>query len=171
MIGVMILEDKTKLDKLLLINVNAMLFEKAVKEGYALESFIDSFMYSDTAKILDSPEGYEKYGLEKAEVLWGDFMDECFSQGRQLTKADNFEKSVPAYMSEIGFWCGYVYRSWHFAQGLSSHEMADLIPASYMICEYSWGHTMLVDEWIENCAPRVIALVNEEKLTKLTPDR
>ena len=75
-------------------------------------------------------------------------------------------------MGEVGFWIGYAYRTWHFAQGLSSKEMSALIPASYMVCEYSWGHTMLADEWVESCVPRVIALVRAEReAASPAPDR
>ena len=157
--------DDSKPNELLLTNRNGELIEKAVKEGYSLEPFMDTFMHSETAKLMDSPDGYNRYSSGELSLLWNDFLDECRSHGQQLVRVDSFEKSVPAYMCEVGFWSGYAYRCWHFAKGLSSREMADLIPALYMICEYQWGHTISVDDWVENCTPRVIALMKEEKET------
>ena len=60
------------------IDENAELFERAVKQGYALEAFITAFMQSDAAFRLDMP--LNQYRWEGTEGLWEDFIEEILLQ-------------------------------------------------------------------------------------------
>lgn len=137
------------------IDENAELFERAVKQGYALEAFITTFMQSDAAFRLDMP--LNRYRWEGTEGLWEDFLEECEAKDITLSKANPHEASAPNLMGEIAYWCGCVYREWHFRDGLWSEEMFEKLPPRILMDEYGWGHTMIVQTWLESNLDSLIA--------------
>lgn len=123
--------------KRLHIEENAELFERAVKHGYSLEAFITAFMLSDAAFRLDMP--LNQYRWEGTQGLWEDFIDECEMKSVPLPQADPPESSAPGLYGEIAYWCGCVYREWHFRDGLWSEEMSEKLPAGVLMSDYGWG--------------------------------
>ena len=98
-----------------------------------------------------------RYRWEGTEGLWEDFLEECEAKGITLSKANPHEASAPNLMGEIAYWCGCVYREWHFRDGLWSEEMFEKLPPRILMDEYGWGHTMIVQTWLESNLDSLIA--------------
>lgn len=134
-----------------LIDVNAKIFERAIHDGYAIESFIDKFMRSQTAETFDVP--ICKYYYDGDDRLMDDFLEECAEKNIVIEKTEGVDAEAPYYIGEIAYWCGYVYRTWHFRDGIRSVEMIDFLPIEELIKHYPWGHTMIVDDWLDYHIP------------------
>lgn len=120
---------------------------------------------------LDMP--LNQYRWEGTEGLWEDFLEECESKNIVLPKAEGLEAAGPTIMGEIAYWCGCVYREWHFRDGLWSEEMFELLPPDVLMYEYVWGHTMMVETWLDLNLDRLItdAAANIDNNTIPTPEK
>lgn len=124
--------------RLKLCDVQGRLFKLSI--GYASESFIRNFMYSEVAWHLDSP--YSKLQCVGEEYLLEELEDE-----RKLSR--DGEK----YNPEVLYWIGYLYRYWACYRNESSKAIYRIAPAKTMKRNYLSFHTldpnMAIDNLIE----------------------
>lgn len=131
-----------------LIDNNAYLFSKAARKRYDLTDFIERFMRSKIAEILDME--LNKYMWEGPESLLADFELECAQSGMSLKKSKYTDIPDLIHEGSIGEWIGYIYRLTHFKTAESSKEIVDFMPAEMMTRAYYTGHCEDPDGWIEN---------------------
>jgi len=107
------------------------LFEMSATEGFSSESFIKTFMLSDTAADLDKVFNHMQWAGQ------GYIIDRLKEQN-----ADTLVINDDLYDNETLYWSGYLYRYWHFYTGESSKEIYKQAPASLMRSMYLMYHTM-----------------------------
>lgn len=115
--------------ELTLCDMQGKLFEMSAEEGYASESFIKSFMTSDTAADLDKPFNHMQWAGE-GYIL------------SRLQEENAPSKNGARYDSETLYWTGYIYRYWHFCKKESSKDIYKQAPAELMRAMYLMYHTM-----------------------------
>lgn len=115
--------------ELTLCDMQGKLFEMSAEEGYGSESFIKSFMISDTAADLDKPFNHMQWAGE-GYIL------------SRLQEEDAPSKNGVIYDSETLYWIGYIYRYWHFYQKEPSKDIYKQAPAELMRAMYLMYHTM-----------------------------
>ncbi len=114
-----------------LCDMQGKLFEMSAAEGFASESFIKTFMLSDTAADLDKVFHHMQWAGQ------GYILDRLKEEN-----ADTLQTAGTVYDNETLYWAGYLYRYWHFYTGESSKEMYKQAPASVMQTMYLMYHTM-----------------------------
>lgn len=114
-----------------LCDMQGKLFEMSAAEGFSSESFIKTFMLSDTAADLDKVFHHMQWAGQ------GYILDRLKEEN-----ADTLQTAGDVYDNETLYWAGYLYRYWHFYTGESSKEMYKQAPASVMQAMYLMYHTM-----------------------------
>lgn len=117
--------------ELTLCDMQGKLFEMSATEGFSSESFIKTFMLSDTAADLDKVFNHMQWAGQ------GYIIDRLKEQN-----ASTLAKNGDLYDNETLYWSGYLYRYWHFYAGESSKEIYKQAPASLMRSMYLMYHTM-----------------------------
>ena len=117
--------------ELTLCDMQGKLFEMSVTEGFSSESFIKTFMLSDTAADLDKVFNHMQWAGQ------GYIIDRLKEQN-----ADTLITNGELYDNETLYWSGYLYRYWHFHTGESSKEIYKQAPATVMRTMYLMYHTM-----------------------------
>ena len=117
--------------ELTLCDMQGKLFEMSATEGFSSETFIKTFMLSDTAADLEKIFNHMQWAGQ------GDIIDRLKEQN-----ADVLTTSGDLYDNETLYWSGYLYRYWHFYTGESSKEIYKQAPASLMRSMYLMYHTM-----------------------------
>ena len=135
-----------------LCNIQGKMFENSAKKHFKSESFIDSFMNSETARFFDLP--YDRTQWLGEENLLQDLIDE-----KSLETGD-------LYSNESLFWIGYIYRYWHFLTGESSEEISRKCNAKMMNAIYPAYHTldckMAIERIIESEGYKSKGLIKNE---------
>ena len=114
-----------------LCDMQGKLFEMSAAEGFASESFIKTFMLSDTAADLDKVFHHMQWAGQ------GYILDRLKEEN-----ADTLQTAGAVYDNETLYWAGYLYRYWHFYTGETSKEIYKQAPASVMQTMYLMYHTM-----------------------------
>ena len=117
--------------ELTLCDMQGKLFEMSATEGFSSETFIKTFMLSDTAADLDKIFNHMQWAGQ------GYIIDRLKEQN-----ADVLTTSGDLYDNETLYWSGYLYRSWHFYTSESSKEIYKQAPALLMRSMYLMYHTM-----------------------------
>ena len=117
--------------ELTLCDMQGKLFEMSATEGFSSETFIKTFMLSDTAADLDKIFNHMQWAGQ------GYIIDRLKEQN-----ADVLTTSGDLYDNETLYWSGYLYRYWHFYTGESSKEIYKQAPAPIMQTVYLMYHTM-----------------------------
>ena len=117
--------------ELTLCDMQGKLFENSATEGFSSESFIKTFMLSDTAADLDKVFNHMQWAGQ------GYIIDRLKEQN-----ADTLSTNGDLYDNETLYGSGYLYRYWHFYTGESSKEIYKQAPASLMRSMYLMYHTM-----------------------------
>lgn len=117
--------------ELTLCDMQGKLFELSATEGFSSESFIKTFMLSDTAVDLDKTFNHMQWAGQ------GYIVDRLKEQN-----ADTLTMTGDLYDNETLYWSGYLYRYWHFYTGETSKEIYKQAPASIMRAMYLMYHTM-----------------------------
>lgn len=117
--------------QLKLCDIQGRLFELSADRKIPSQSFINTFMTSETAKQLDS--SYNRMQWMGEEYILEEIV------------ADSAEKlSEPGeiFQKDILYWIGYIYRYWHFYSGDSSAKILRQAPVATMKRNYMMFHTM-----------------------------
>lgn len=123
--------------QLQLCDIQGRLFELSGKKGYDSISFIKAFMLSHVAKGLDSK--YNRFQWAGEEYLLAEVAD-----WSNLTHTGNiFDK-------EILYWCGYIYRFWHFYTQESSKDIYKKASAETIKHNWFMFHTLAPEIAIDN---------------------
>ena len=117
--------------ELTLCDMQGKLFEMSATEGFSSESFIKTFMLSNTAADLDKIFNHMQWAGQ------GYIIDRLKEQN-----ADALATNGDLYDNETLYWSGYLYRYWHFDTGESSKEIYKQAPAQLMRSMYVMYHTM-----------------------------
>ncbi|MBR4880910.1 MAG: hypothetical protein IKU19_03190 [Clostridia bacterium] len=117
--------------ELTLCDMQGKLFEMSAAEGFSSESFIKTFMLSDTAIDLDKTFNHMQWAGQ------GYIIDRLKEQN-----ADTLATNGDLFDNETLYWSGYLYRYWHFYTGETSKEIYRQAPASVMRAMYLMYHTM-----------------------------
>ena len=115
----------------MLCDMQGKLFEMSAAEGFSSESFIKTFMLSDTAADLDKVFHHMQWAGQ------GYILDRLKEEN-----ADTLETTGVIYDNETLYWTGYLYRYWHFYTGETGKEIYKQAPASVMQTMYLMYHTM-----------------------------
>ena len=121
---------KLRTDQKVVCEVQGKLFELALAKGYDGLKFIETFMNSKVAADMDLT--FNKYQWMGEEYLLEELCDEV---GELPAK----EKE---YNPEMMYWCGHIYRYWHYYTGETSKEIYSIVDAETMnMCWYGY-HTL-----------------------------
>lgn len=98
------------------------LYVMAVDMGFNLQDFSDKFLTSHfCARSLDTP--YSRFQNEEEDVS----MDYLL---REITP--DKEESDCSFTEDVAFWIGFIYRYLYFKTGLSSADLKEKVPFSYL---------------------------------------
>ena len=114
-----------------LCDMQGKLFEMSASEGYSSESFIKTFMQSQTAADLDMVFNHMQWAGQ------GYIIDRLKEENASTLVMDD-----KLFDNETLYWSGYLYRYWHFYTGESSKEIYKQAPANVMRSMYLMYHTM-----------------------------
>lgn len=112
-----------------LCDIQGRLFELSAKRSYDSAAFIKTFMLSKTARALDS--NYNRMQWAGEEYL----LDEVAAEA-------SIPISMDIFSNEVLYWCGYVYRYWHYYTQENSAAIYRQAPAETMKRNYFMFHTM-----------------------------
>jgi hypothetical protein len=113
--------------------------------GIDVESFIDTYMRSNTRAAIDSGQAY--VGTMSAEDLWEFFL-----------KNDNYTpkkgRSIPGFIPD---WIGqfYAYYQWYY--GMPSSRIIDIVPLEYLKAAYHGLHDLELDLAVKKVGGTIIA--------------
>lgn len=124
--------------QLALSDMQGQLFEMSIDKGLDSEIFIKEFMLSDIAKDIDSKFNYMQWAGK--EYIMERILDEL---------KDKLKYGGEIFDSEMMYWTGYVYRSWHFYTGENSKTIYKKASAKTMRITYFPYHTMSVEMTID----------------------
>lgn len=122
-----------------LCDIQGRLFELSVENDYDSETFIKTFMKSDTARALDST--YNRMQWAGEEYL----LEEVISDD-----IDRFRDTIEIYSKDMMYWIGYIYRYWHYYTGETSAKIYKQAPVKTMKRNYMIFHTMAPEIAIED---------------------
>ena len=114
-----------------LCDMQGKLFQLSATEGFVSESFIKTFMQSQSAADLDKPFSHMQWAGE------GYIIDRLKDEN-----SDTLVKGNNIYADETLYWAGYIYRYWHYYTGENSKEIYKQAPASVMNSMYLMYHSM-----------------------------
>ena len=98
------------------------LYVMAVDMGFNLQDFSDKFLTSHfCTRSLDTP--YSRFQNEEEDVSMDYLLREI---------SPRKEESGYAFSDEVAFWIGFIYRFLYFKTGLSSSELKEKVPFSYL---------------------------------------
>lgn len=120
-------------DQKVVCEVQGKLFEMALSKGYDCRQFIELFMNSRIAMDLDLV--FNKYQWMGEEYLMEEFCDE----------ATDIPKAGITYSREMMYWCGYIYRYWHYYTDETSAEIYKTANAEMMNMCWPAYHTLDVE--------------------------
>jgi len=113
-----------------LCDIQGRLFELAFGKGYDSPSFISTFMKSETAMMLD--RDYDRLQWAGEEYILLNLEEEVGC----------LQKAGEVFDKEVMYWCGYLYRYWHYFTGENSKEIYLQADARTMDESYLGFHTM-----------------------------
>lgn len=131
----------------LLIDNNFDVFHYAALECYDMTDFIEKFMKSDVAALMDFHLNY--YRWQGRESIFPDFLYECDLNGIKLKMNKDTAKDMLPVLAEKAGWIGYIYRLTHFKTGETSKEILEFMPVKMMMRSYYYAHCVDPDGWIE----------------------
>lgn len=109
-------------------DIQGRLFELSDTKGLDSPSFMKTFMNGKVSQSLDSKYSHMQWAGE--EYL----LDEILEQS-EIPSGKSFDK-------QRLYWCGYIYRYWHFLTGEDSRRIYMQAPAKVMEHSYLMLHTM-----------------------------
>ncbi|MDR1954721.1 MAG: hypothetical protein LBP82_02055 [Candidatus Methanoplasma sp.] len=124
--------------KLQLCDIQGRLFELSLREGFASEGFIKTFMGSRCAADYDAD--YDRLQWMGEEYIMSELIEEC---GGKLVPGEQYSRDEM-------YWIGYTYRYWHFLTGESSKKILSQAPVRIMKQGYAGFHTEDVSMAIED---------------------
>lgn len=125
------------LEKRQLCDIQGRLFELALKTGLDCPAFIEAFMNSRTAAALD--DVYDRLQWAGEEYILEELDDEV----------NGLLKGGTAYLPEVMYWTGYIYRYWHYYTGEYSREIYRIAGADMMNESWLGFHTFDVEMAID----------------------
>lgn len=117
--------------------VLGQLFVQAQQCGYDMDTFVDAFMQSQTAEILDTK--YSPYDGRSVAYLIEDASDVAHIPNPHI---------APKYNESMLDWIGWVYRRWNWTRGESSKAIQAQAPFECMKSFYPF-HVMSFDMAID----------------------
>lgn len=126
------------LDKRQLCDIQGRLFELALKNGYDCPLFIETFMNSRAAAVLD--DTYDRLQWAGEEYILEELEEE----------AGGLKKAGRIYSREVMYWTGYTYRYWHYYTKETSCEIYKTADAETMNECWLGFHTLDVKMAIED---------------------
>ena len=125
-------------DERVLCDIQGRLFENSIKEGYDSPSFIEAYMNSEMTAYMDLP--FDRYQWAGEEYLLEELLDET----------GGIPKAGTLYDREAMYWCGYIYRYWHYYTGESSKEIYIIADGERMNRCWLAYHTLDVEMAIDD---------------------
>ena len=125
-------------DQIVLCEIQGRLFENSLAAGYDSAAFIEAFMNSEMTEYMDRP--YDKFQWMGEEYLLEELLDET----------GGISASGDLYDREVMYWCGYVYRYWHYYTGEPSKEIYRIADAERMNRCWPAFHTLDVEMAIDD---------------------
>jgi hypothetical protein len=125
-------------DERVLCDIQGRLFENSLTAGYDSPSFIAAFMNSEIAEYMDKP--YDRYQWAGEEYLMEALLDET----------NGLPEAGILYDKEVMYWCGYIYRYWHYYTGESSRQIYAVADAEKMNRCWLAFHTLDVEMAIDD---------------------
>lgn len=116
--------------QLKLCDIQGRLFELSAEKKYDSAAFIQIFMTSDTAKLLDS--NYNRMQWAGEEYL----LEETAAAGKAIAAGGEI------FSNDVLYWIGYIYRYWHYYSGEDSAKIYKQAPVKTMKRNYMMFHTM-----------------------------
>lgn len=119
--------------QLALCDMQGQLFAKSKDYGYDSQKFIKTFMKSKIAAKLDSKFNHLQWAGK--EYIIEEIQEEL---SNKLVVGECLDK-------EVLYWCGYLYRFWHFYTGESSKDIYKQAPIKTLIATYASYHTLSIE--------------------------
>jgi len=119
--------------ELQMCDIQGRLFVLAVKAGYELETFCETFMRSRVAGWLDEP--YNRMQWAGEEYLLEEIQDAAGDSLVRLPEGQNDPE-------DVAHWMGYLCRFWHFFRNESSQKIIETVSAHTMRVNWLMFHTM-----------------------------
>ena len=123
--------------QLKMCDIQGRLFELSATKGYDSAAFIKAFMTGDVAKSLDSK--YNRMQWAGEEYLLAELADTA-----------DLSTGGTVYDKEVLYWCGYLYRFWHYTTEESSKEIYRQAPVETMSRNWLIFHTLAPEVAIED---------------------
>lgn len=116
------------------------IFVLAKQDGSNIIDFIEKFMRSEVARLLDS----------RAYRYAGSGYKYLYEEALSMFTAEKDEGSNKRYGDGVLEWAGYTYRLWNWYTGEPSSKIIEICPAKKMLNNWFYGHTVAPELFIED---------------------